>query len=808
MLSVRTVLRDVNYGLRVLRRTPSFSVAVAAILALAIGITTAVFSIVNAVLLRPMPFADPDRIVRLFHVPPQDAFPGIPRFSVSPANYYDWKRDATLFEGMAIYRFRQYRLTGGSTAQAVVAAAVGADFFDVLRARPFLGRVFLAEEDSPGRSRVVILSEGFWRTHFGAAPDVVNRTLHLDGEAHTVVGVMPAAFSVESWAATAQDLWVPLAYTENERRVRENHNAQVIARLRPGATLSQADAELAAISARLEREFPKENAGWGATVVPLQEVIVGDTRPMLLTLLGSVVLVLLIACANAGNLLFTRALGRRKELAIRSALGAGRSRVFQQLIVEAVLLAAAGGAAGLLLADWTLTAAAAMLQARVPRAEEISLDWTVLLFAGGASVVTGVLAGVLPALRAGQIDLVDSLKEGGRHEGPIGIRTRRALIVCEVALSLVLLMGAAVMLRSLLALRNADAGFNPQNVLTMSVSLPETKYRTTAQIGGFFDTTLQRIRALPGVAAAGAIDDLPLQGGSVQPIVLEGRPELLPRDQPTVEVRRVSPGYMAAMGVPVLQGRDVAEGDEEVLLVSRSAARLLWGEDEPIGRRVILPLQSRTVFKRVVGIVGDVKQGELADAAAPTVYEYTRDRGRSWSSLTIVMRTSVPPESLAQAASAVVRGIDPEQPVEAVRTMEQVVDERVRPQQFGALLLAGFAGTALVLASVGIYSVLAYIVRGRRREIGIRTALGAGTGDVLGLIVREGMLPASIGIAAGIVAALVSSALLQRLVFGVSASDPLTLAAVSGVLTVVALLATLLPAYRAARVDPLEALRA
>ena len=804
---MRTLLSDIRYALRVFFRTPSFPLAVVAILALGIGANAAIFSIVNAVLLRPLPFDEPDRVVRLFHVPPQDAFPGMPRFSVSPANFYDWKRDAKLFDSMAIYRFREFRLTGGAAAQTVLAGAVGADFFEVLRVRPALGRVFLAEEDSPGRSRVAILSDRFWKTHFNGAVDVIDRTLALDGEAFTIVGVMPPAFSLASWAATAREIWVPLAYTDADRAVRENHNASVIARLGPGVDLPQANAEIHAISARLEREFPKENAGWGATVVPLHDVIVGDIRMSLVVLLGAVGLVLLIACANAGNLLFTRALARRKELAIRAALGAGRTRVFQQLLVEAVLMAIAGGAAGLLLADTSLTAARALLADQIPRAEEISLDGRVLLFVTAVSIVTGILAGVLPALRAGRSDLTEALKEGGRNEGAVGVRTRRALIVCEVALSLVLLMGAAVMLRSLLALRDVDAGFDPRSVLTMRVSLPETRYSTPSQISGFFDAALERIRALPGVQAAGAIDDLPLQGGSVQPIVPEGRPELLPRDQPTVEVRKITPGYLDAMKIPVLQGRDVSESDVQVLLVSRSAAKLLWGGDDPVGRRVTLPLQSRAVMKHVIGIVGDVKQGELSAAAAPTVYEYTSSRERNWGSLSIVMRTSVPPSSLAPAATGVVRGIDPEQPVEDVRPMDEVVAETLRPQRFSALLLGLFASLALTLASVGIYSVVSYIVSGRSREIGIRTALGARTSDVLRLIVREGMTPALVGIAAGSVAALGSAAILERLVFGVSPSDPRMLAATAGMLALVALLASLLPAYRAARIDPLDVLR-
>jgi predicted permease len=804
---MRTLAADVRYAIRVMLRTPGYALAVVLVLGLGIGANTAIFSIVNAVLLRPLPFDAPERLVRIYHRPPQDAFPGMKTFALSPANFYDWQRDARAFEGMAMYGFRRLTLTGdGSGARGVGIAIVGAGFFDIVRATPLLGRTFHAGEDAPGARRVAIVSEGFWRGTLGGAPDVVGSTLRLDGEPYTIVGVMPARVTVKAWGPLARDIWVPMALSAEDRAIRDNHNFAAVGRLKPGADLAKAQAELEVIARRLETAYPQANAGWGAVTRPLQEVLVGNVRTSLVMLLAAVGLVLLIACANVGNLMFTRAMARRKEIAIRSALGAGRGRVFQQLLIEAVMLALAGGAAGLAFAHASLSAAATLLADQVPRADEIGIDARVLLFVLAASVVTGLLAGVLPALRAGRGDLNGALKEGGRGDAAVGVRTRRLLIVGEVALSLVLLMGAGVMVQTLRALRNADAGFQPDHVLTMQAIVPESRYKTGAQRSAFFDGALQRMRALPGVESAATIDSLPFEGGSIQPIVLEGRPELLPRDQPTVQVRRVTPGYLHAMRIPLVRGRDVADADVEVMLVSRMAAKLLWGSEDPIGRRVTLPLVSKTQYRQVVGIVGDVKQGEVAGDAAPTVYTYTREREDRGA--TFVLRTTVPPETLGQAAAGVIRAMDPEQPVDAIRTMAEVRDEQLTSQRFSALLLGVFALGALALASAGIYSVLAYIVRGRSREIGVRTALGAQTGDVVRLVLREGMSPALAGVGVGALAALAAATVLEKLVYGVSATDPLTLAAVAVILVAVALLASLVPAWRASRIDPLKVLRA
>ena len=802
---MRTLLSDVRHALRVFVRQPSYALAVVGVLALGIGANTAIFSIVNAVLLRPLPFDQPDRLVRLFHIPPQATFPGMPTFSLSPANFLDWRRDSTSFSGAAAYNFRQLTLTGSGNAEALRAAAVGPDFFDTVGTQPAMGRAFLPE-DYTGNTRVLVISEGFWRSHLGGAHDAIGRTLPFDGQNYTIVGVMPRAFSLGAWAVTAVPVWTPLAWTDQQAAVRENHNYQAIARLNRGKTLEQAKSELQVISKRLEQAYPAENAGWGGTAIPLQELIVGDVRTSLLMLLGAVALVLLIACANVGNLILARSMNRRKEIAIRAALGAGRGRVFQHLLIESIVLALVGGATGLGLARAAIAFGASLLADQVPRAEEASIDVRVLLFVLAASIVTGILAGLVPALRAGRTDLNDTLKEGGRSDtAGAGSMVRRGLIVAEVALSLMLLMGAGVTLRSLHALRNVDAGFNPHNVLRMDVNLPDARYPEPTQRRAFYDTLMERLGALPGVQAAGWVDTLPATGGgSVQPMVVDGRAELNPREQPTVSVRFASAGYLKTVEIPVMRGRDFTSGDADALLVSASAAKLLWGETDPVGRRATMPLMSRTLAVEVVGVVGDVRE-TLAEAAPPTVYYYKRDL--PFGEAVVAIRTAGDPASLAHSAVAAVHALDPQLPVQDIHSMDEVIETMLVSERFRALLLEVFAAAALTLASVGIYSVLSYLVRGRRREIGIRTALGARTSDVLRLVLLEGLKPALLGIGLGAGGALLAARALEKLVFGVKASDPLTLAIVAAMLLLVSVAASLLPAWRAAKLNPLTVLR-
>ena len=794
---VRALISDLHAACRLTLRQPSFSLAVVGVLALGIGANTAIFSLVNTVLLRPLPFDEPEQLVRLY-----TRTPGGSPFDLSAGKFYGWQREAQSFDGMAMYRFRQLALTASGRARAIEAGAVSAGFFEILRVQPALGRLFRPGEDRQGAHFVAIVSDRFWRNDLGSDPDAIGRTLTLNDETFVIVGVLPPSASVPSWDAMATEIWLPMALTDAQRAPRGNHNQQGIARVKSTVALAQAQAEMDAMSVGLGREFPSSDKDWGAALVPLQDDIVGNSRTTLVMLLGAVGLVLLVACANVGNLLFTRGLSRRKEIAIRSALGAGRGRVFQQLLVEAWLLAAAGGALGLLLAYAALSSASTVLAAQVPRADEVSIDGRVLAFVVLVSVVTGLLAGTWPAIRAGKADLIDALKEGGRSDAVIGIGTRRVLIVCEVALSLMLLMGAGVMVQSLLALRHGDSGFDANQVLTINLTLVGARYPTPPHRFGFFDATLQRIRALPGVEAAGTIDDLPLTPGSSQTLEVEG---YSPQRSPVaLQARQITPGYVRAMRIPILRGRDVADGDGNVLLVSQEAARLYWGEDDPIGRRASLPF-SRTVLREVVGIVGDVKQRDLISAPTPSVYFYTRE---PYARATFVVRTSVPPSTLAQPVVAVIHAVDPAQPIQEVRTMAERLDGTLASERFGAMLLTGFAGIALLLAAMGIYSVLSYIVRGRSREIGIRTALGAGRTDVLRLVVREGLAPTLIGVATGVIGALVAARVIETLVFGVSPSDPLTLAVVAATLVLVALMASLVPAYRALRLDPVKILRA
>ena len=809
------LIQDFRYGLRVLRKNPGFAAVAILVLGLGIGANTAIFSVVNAVLLRPLPFEDPARIVHVWHVPPPKSFPGMTRFSVSTANYIDWRQQNDVFEDMAIYTGSSMNLTGGDKAESLLAATVAPNFFSVLGVKPLLGRTFIPGEELVGQNHKVVLTHTFWQSRFGGDRSIVGKQITLDDEPYTVVGVMGPKFMYPMWE---EKIWIPLTLSDKERAVRGEHHSMVIARVKHGIDIRQAQAEMSTISDRLARQYPEDNKDWGAVVVPLREDIVGDVRPALLVLLGAVAFVLLIACANVANLLLARALARSKEIAIRTALGASRVRLMQQLMFETILLALGGGLSGLLVAKFGVDLIVHFLAQQLPRATEISLDASVLGFTLAISLVTGVVAGIVPAWKLSKANVNETLKQGLGRAGDSGSnRTRAALVVCEVALSLVLLAGAGLMIRSLWNLRSINPGFDSRNVLTFSLPIPRTRYKSPAEEINFWNQALAKMRTLPGVETAAAVDDLPFNGGSHQPIAIESRPAVAMSEQPEVDVRVISTGYLRAMHIPVIRGRDFNENDTAdkpgAILISDAMAKRFWPNEDALGKRLTLTFSPGKI-REVVGIVGDVKldgldQAELNSAIYAPLTQISAPPSGEWRSfgLDVVVRTTTSPATLVSAVTNSVHEIDPQQAVAHVMTMDQFMAESISPQRFNMLLLATFAGLALVLAAIGIYSVLSYAVRRRVREIGIRMALGAQIQDVLRLVVFEGMKPAFVGMIIGLTGAMLMGRVLAKLVFGVKTTDPATFAAVSILLMAVALLATAVPAYRATRVDPMRTLR-
>jgi predicted permease len=814
---MRKWIDDLRYGFRAVRRSPGFAVGAILVLALGIGANTAIFSIVNAALLRPLPYEDASRLMQVWHVPPAKSFPGMTLFSVSPANYLDWQRQSTSFEAMAAYGGRTLIFGGKGQPEAVQGATVAPEFFSLLRANTLLGRTFTADENASGAAKVVVLSYKFWRDHFGSDRTVVGRDITINSQPYSVVGVMPESFRLPGWA----QVWVPLGWSNQERVIRGNHNYMVIARLKSGVNIQEAKAELGGISQRMEQQYPEDDKGWGATVVPLREQLVGDIRPALLVLLGAVVFVLLIACANVANLVLAKTLARRKEIAIRTALGAGRGAIVRHLLAETMVLSVAGGAFGLLLAWASIGVMVKILADRLPRFVEVTLDTQVLAFTLLLSVLAGVLAGLIPSLRFTRTDVNEALKTGQSRgsSDASGGKTRNLLVVTEVALSLVLLIGAGLMVRTLWELRSVKPGFDSANVLTMHVALPRDKFSTPAGQINFFQDVLQRTRALPGVESAGAIDSLPLSsdGGSHQPFLIEGRPVVPMSEQPEVDVRLISPGYLRAMHIPIVRGRDFSDSDAAgrpgAALISEALARRFWPNEDPIGKHLTLTF-SADVVREIVGIVGNVKLDSL-DETRPvdTIYvalaQVTVPPGETWRSfgLTLAVRTHSDPHGATSAVTDAIHQVGPDVPVVDVLSMDDVIAQSMSPQRFNLLLLASFAGLALVLAAVGIYGVLSYTVRRRVREIGIRMALGASHSDVLKMVVSDGMKPILIGVVMGLAAAFALSRLVASLVFGVHPTDPLTFSAVALILITVGVLANIVPAYRATRIEPVRTLR-
>jgi putative ABC transport system permease protein len=808
------LLQDFRFALRQLRKSPGFTGVAVITLALGIGANTAIFSVVNGVLLRPLGFPEADRLVRVWHVPPAKSFPGMTTFSVSAANYLDWERQNHVFAGMAIYTFHGFALTGSDKPEQVDACAATSGFFSTLGVQPMLGRVFLPEEDQPGRSNVVVLSHRFWQEHFGSNPGIVGHDIKMDGRSILVAGVMPASFQFPEFA----QMWTPMAWTDKEKAVRGEHHSVVVARLKPGVDLKQAQAEMNTISSRLEQQYPEDNRGWGALVVPLHDDMVSDVRPALLVLLGAVAFVLLIASVNVANLALARTFSRQKEIAIRTALGATSARVVRQVLTESVLLALLGGALGLTFAGAGIRLIMAFLADKLPRSTAAGLDAKVLAFTAAVSIAAGILAGVLPALRLSRGDVNQALKQGlGRTDADSsGHRTRSILVVSEVALSLILLVGAGLMIRSFQKLHGVNPGFDSHSVLTMTAMVSRAKFPTPAQQIAFFEQVLQRVRTLPGVESAGVVDDIPLDnGGSHQPVAIEGRPTLPMSEQPEVDVRLTSKGYMGALHIPILRGRDFGDTDlagrPAVTLISESMARQFWPGEDALGKRLTLTFSPEAV-REVVGIVGDIKLDGL-DQTRPSATLYVPldqvSSAGGWNSfpMTVVVRSVSGSAGMVSAVSNAVHDVDREMPLRDIQTMDDLVSNSLTQQRFNMLLLGAFAGLALLLAAVGIYSVLSYSVKRSVREIGIRLALGARVGDVLRMVVFEGMKPTLLGVAIGVGGALALGRLLSGLIYGVKPTDPLTFVAVAFLLTGIALGASIIPAYRATKVDPLVALR-
>jgi putative ABC transport system permease protein len=819
---VDILIQDLRYAARTMLRSPGFTATAVMALALGIGANTAIFSVVNAVLLRPLPFDQPDRLVQVWHTPPQATFPGMKEFAVSPANFIDWRNESRGFQTIAAYGFGRYTLTGSGHPEAIRTCAATSGLFSILHVRPLLGRDFLDGEYEPDEDHEVVLSYGLWRSHFGGNPEIVGKNIELNGQAFTVIGVMGPGFQfpIASDPDDRAQMWKPLAWNDRDRAVRDNHNYGVVARLRDGVSLRQAQAELDAISNRLALQYPAENKGWGAIAVPLRDDLVGDVRPALLILLGAVALVLLIACANVANLILSRTLSRRKESAVRAALGATRRRLLQQAFAETLLLAVAGGTLGLVFAHYGVILIVRFLAQRLPRWNEIALDGRVLVFTLGLSLWTGFAAGLLPALRMAKADLNEALKQGlgrtGSDSG--GGRTRNVLVVSEVALSLMLLIGAGLMIRSLWILQNTNPGFDPHHVVTMVVSIPQNKFPEPGQEISYFNRVLDGVRVLPGVQAAGLIDAIPLSDdGSHQPISIEGRPVVAMADQPEVDVRLISPGYLSAMHISLLRGRDVEDSDVPgrpgAVLISQSMAKLFWPNEDPVGKHLTMYFFP-DVARVVVGVVADVKLQALNETRpAPTLYlplgQLAPPKGTNWRSFGMILavRTGMEPVSTIPSISSSVRNVDADIPLLNIRTMDDWVSTSLSPQRFAMLLLASFAGLALLLAVVGIYSVMSYSVSRRTHEIGIRVALGASRADVLALVVRQGLVLALTGSAIGMAGALLLSRLMSSQLYGVSPTDPITFVAMSVLLTLVALAACHIPARRAMQIDPMVALR-
>ena len=819
---METLWKDLRYCVRLMRKSPGFVAVAVTTIGLGIGANTAIFSIVNAVMLRPLPYSDPERLVGIWGIPPSRAGQSF----LSPASFLDCKNQGHVLEQTEGLEYETVNLIASAEPVRVGGARVSAGIFSLLGVPPLLGRTFLAEDDRDGAAPVAMLSYRLWQQQFGSDPQAVGRSVTLNGRVHTVIGITPP---ILQYPLNGPEVWTPLAMSAKESQVRHTSNFQVFARLKPGVSAAQAQAELTAMARRDERLYP-QYVNWSAKVILLNDQMVADVRKGLLVLFGAVGLVLLIACSNIGNLLLARATVRRREIALRTALGASRSRLVRQLLTESVVLASIGGAAGLVLAKWALKALVLVIppSVLVRSRGELGIDVHVMAFTLAASLLAALVFGLAPALRTSKLDLNASLKEAGRSAGT-GSRDRRlrnALVTSEVALSFLLLIGAGLLMLSFWRLQNVSPGFRTEKLLTFRVALPESKYKdqlvpsgdtfvwSGRQVPTFYDELLERLRSLPGVNAAAASGYAPFTSENnsatfetEETRYMEGKTP--PRDVPMAFFRPVSPNYFRTLGIPLLRGRELTARDNEysppVAVINETMARRFWPGQNPIGRR--FRTSTKFPWRTIVGVVGDVKYRGLGLAAIPEMYFSYPQALWPQHAMTVVLRTSGDPANLAAAARREVLAIDPDLPIYDVRTMEDLVYRSLAGPRFNMLMLEIFAGLALMLAGVGIYGVIGYSVTQRTHELGLRMAMGAQARDVIKLVLREAMILTSIGLAAGLVAALVATRLLSSLLFAVRPTDPGVFVAVSVLLTAVALLASYIPARRATRVDPINALR-
>ena len=798
------MLQDLRLGLRLLIRSPAFSIVAILALAIGIGANTAIFSVINTLLIQRLPYHDADRLVVVWeHNLPRQRKTNV----VGPANFLHWREMNHVFEDLAAITFSySVTVTGNGDPEVLQAQSISAELFPILGVTPAIGRGLTAAENVPGSSTVVI-SDRLWKRRFRGDPNILGQPVVSQGTPFTIVGVMPSGFSILDRNV---DVWLPIGFSAQSRTPR-GRSLTVVGRLKPGIALEQAQADMTQVSASLTQMFPDFNTGWTSNVVPLRQQLTGGIRPALSVLAGAVAFVLLIACANVANLLLARATARHRELAVRAALGAGRGRLVRQLLAESLVLSLAGGFGGLLLAWWGLGFLRAVVAERLPiqRLELVGIDATVLAFTFAASVVCGLIFGVIPALTASGTSLTDSLKEGGRSGSAArGNRTRAVFVVVEVALALVLLMGAGLLVRSFVRVLKQDPGFDPSRTVTMRLSLPQARYGAEGQRAAFLDRFFTEVAALPGVDAAGAISFLPLMGlGAATSMEIVGKPIPPKGQEPVTDVRVVSHDYLKTMGIPLIKGRLFNEKDpsdaRDRVVINQAMAERYWPGEDPIGKQVRISWDGRT--DEVIGVVGNVRhEGLDVESRAMIYWPFARN---NYETMTVAVSGKGAPKATAAAVAGIVRQLDPLLVVANVKTMDEVVSNSVAQRRLTMLMLTIFAGVALLLAALGIYGVIAYGVTQRTQEIGIRMALGAQRGDVLRMVVRQALVLVVVGIAIGGAGALLLTRVMAGLLFQVGTSDPTTFAAVSGILAGVALVASYLPGRRATRVDPVVALR-